>query len=299
MLSEPEAFALMNTLEQRPMMAGDAQVRMSGAGAQNKLMVAFVDGHLAIPTGTTPSTHIIKPPNPRFTNLVANEFFCMTLAKRVGLPVPNCEILWIQSMPCYVVTRYDRRNENQQTVRLHQEDFCQALHIPPEMKYEDEGGPSLSRCFALLQDRISHGAMAGRDRLTLLQGIIFNFLIGNGDAHAKNFSLLYDDRGESLAPFYDLLSTLVYGNRFKDKMAMKLGSESKFRNVSRKRWRELGPTIGFRSDFVLQQLDRLSRKAEAISTTLAEELNATPNTRSPIYKKIVGGIGLSCKSMMA
>jgi len=92
-------------------------------------------------------------------------------------------------------------------------------YISPEIKYENEGGPTLEQCFALLGERIASGYMSGRNKLFLFHGVIFNFLIGNGDAHGKNFSILYEEgAAESLSPFYDLMCTVVYSNAHKAEM---------------------------------------------------------------------------------
>jgi serine/threonine-protein kinase HipA len=286
-LNENEADEIFSALDKRPMMAGEEDVRISGAGAQDKLMIAFVDGKFAIPKGNTPSTHIIKPPIKGLEETVQNEFFCMRLAKAAGLPVPDVSISWIKDRPYYLIERYDRRkNKNGAVTRLHQEDFCQALHIPPEMKYESEGGPTLGQCFAVLDERIKLGLMAGKNKITLLQGVIFNFLIGNGDAHGKNFSILYDGESESLAPFYDLLNTIVYSNSFKARMAMKLNGKYKFNEVALRHFDGLSEAIGFKPDFTRKQIHALSNTVVKAAASLCTELNSNPKTASPIYEKI-------------
>ncbi len=121
--------------------------------------------------------------------------------------------------------RYDRvRDEEDNIQRVHQEDFCQALGIPAEIKYQSAGGPSLADCFGLIREASSAPAL---DLIALLDAVIFNLLIGNHDAHAKNFSLLYrPDQSIRLAPLYDLVCT-VYYEELTDKMAMKIGGEAK------------------------------------------------------------------------
>ena len=286
-LDVSEANHILNDLDKRPMMAGEDDVRISGAGAQNKLMVAFVDGKIAIPLRNTPSTHIIKPPIKGLEDPVQNEFFCMTLAKRVGLPVPEVHLYWIEKKPYYLVDRYDRiLDKSGRMVRLHQEDFCQARHIPPEIKYESEGGPTLQQCFSLLDEKIQSGTMPGRNKIILLKGVLFNFLIGNGDAHGKNFSLLYQDGAESLAPFYDLMSTAVYFNVHKSKMAMKISGKYKFNEVMIRHLERLAVTNGFRIDFFRKQLQDLAKDIHDASEKLCIELNEKPETKSAIYEKI-------------
>ncbi|MCB1558619.1 MAG: type II toxin-antitoxin system HipA family toxin [Alphaproteobacteria bacterium] len=287
-LSDDEADEILSSLDKRPMLVGEDDVRISGAGAQDKLMIAFVDGKIAIPTGQTPSTHIIKPPIKGHPDSVHNEFFCMRLAAAVGLPVPKADIYWLKDKPYYLVERYDRRkNADGVFTRLHQEDFCQALHVPPELKYENEGGPSLEQCFGLLDTRIKSGSMAGKNKITLLQGVIFNYLIGNGDAHGKNFSLLYDGEAESLAPFYDLLSTVIYSDLHKVKMAMKIGGTYKFTDVTDRHWMKLAETIGVRPDFMERQILTMANALQREIGFLYNELNDNPLTASSVYEKII------------
>ena len=287
-LDDNEAAEILTSLDKRPLLAGEDDVRISGAGAQDKLMICFVGGKVAIPTGNTPSTHIIKPAIKGFEDTVHNEFFCMKLADAVGLRVPKVEICWLKEKSYYLVERYDRKREESGIIRrLHQEDFCQAMRISPEIKYESEGGPTLEQCFALLDERIASGYMSGRNKLSLFHGVIFNFLIGNGDAHGKNFSILYEEgAAESLSPFYDLMCTVVYSNPHKAKMAMKLGGKYRFRDVTARHWEKLGEALGFRPDFVRRQVLAMNDKIIEAATVLSGELNKNPGTKSPIYKRI-------------
>jgi serine/threonine-protein kinase HipA len=298
-LENNEALDVLESLEKRPFLAGDGDIRISGAGAQDKLMIAFVNGKIAIPTNTTPSTHIIKPNIKGLKDTVQNEFFSMRLAKAIGLPVPEVQIIWLEQTPFYVVERYDRRiRKTEGIVRLHQEDFCQALQISPEMKYENEGGPSIVDCFSLLESRIKLGKMAGINKMILLRGIIFNFMIGNGDAHGKNFSLLYDGSSEQLAPFYDLLSTVIYADSFKAKMAMKISCKYNFKEVSLRHFETLGDLIGFRKDFIKKQILSVGNNVLNASKKLMNELNSDPRTSSDIYLEIHSIVEMHCKKIM-
>lgn len=298
-LGDDEADEILSSLDKRPLFVGEDDVRISGAGAQDKLMIAFVNGQIAIPTGQTPSTHIIKPPIKNYPDSVYNEFFCMRLAAVVGLPVPKADIYWLKNKPYYLVERYDRRKGADGIyTRLHQEDFCQALHVPPELKYENEGGPSLEQCFGLLDARIKSGAMAGKNKITLLQGVIFNYLIGNGDAHGKNFSLLYDGEAESLAPFYDLLSTVIYSDLHKAKMAMKIGRKYKFSDVYVRHWIELAEVIGVRPDFMRRQMHILANDVAKASTQLFSNLIADTKLSNSAYEKIMAVIVLNHKRLL-
>lgn len=289
-LEEDEAADILTSLDKKPLMAGEDDIRISGAGAQDKLVIAFVDGKIAIPKGNTPSTHIIKPAIKDINDSVFNEYFCMRLAAEIGLPVPEVSILWIKGTPYYVIKRYDRVLVDGEITRLHQEDFCQAMHIAPEIKYEDEGGPSLLDCFNLIDGRIKEGAMPGKAKLTLLQGVLFNYLIGNGDAHGKNFSLLYDGESEDLAPFYDLLCTVVYNNHFKAKMAMKINKKYRFRDVTLSSLEKFAESIGIKNSLLHRQMLTLSNDVANDATQLFSELNKNPETKSDIYESILGSI---------
>lgn len=194
-----------------------------------------------------------------------------------------------------MIERYDRAiDEHGSIVRLHQEDFCQALHLPPEIKYQKEGGPSLAQLFDLIDKRIAIGTMSGHNKVLLLRGVIFNFLIGNGDAHGKNCSLLYQQDEEQLAPFYDLMCTVVYSNFFKAKMAMKLAGRYKFSNVTITQFETLAQQLGFKPNFVNNEIQKLVHKISIAAPTLARELNASTCTKSAMHQQICDVISRHC-----
>ena len=289
---ENRAHDVLTSLQRHPFMAGDDGIRLSGAGAQDKLPITFVDGKIAVPRNGTPSTHIIKPAIQKLEDTVFNEFFCMKLAKAIGLPAPNVSIFRVKDIPYYVVERYDRyKDKNGIVRRLHQEDFCQALQIPPEQKYENEGGPGIADCFSLIENRTKSGSMAGKNKITLLEGLLFNFLVGNGDAHGKNFSILFEEGGaERLAPFYDILCTQVYSNYHKGKMAMKLGGQYRFKDIGIRHFDKLAEENSFREDYVRKVLVQMINRIAHGATDLWSELNKDTCTASPVYEKIVGQV---------
>ena len=215
---------ILQTMHQRPMIAGEDGIRLSLAGAQDKLPIAIRDGQIAIPINGAPSTHILKPINPTFPSLIENECFCLQLADSVGLNTAKASMRISEGHPYLLIERYDRILVQGDIQRYHQEDFCQALAIIPEMKYQREGGPGLLDCFQLLRKVSSLPAI---DLKMLLQGVLFNVIIGNNDAHGKNFSLLYHAHQTRLAPFYDMISTVQYPS-LSAKMAMKIGSKYDF-----------------------------------------------------------------------
>ncbi|MCZ2203685.1 type II toxin-antitoxin system HipA family toxin [Bartonella sp. A05] len=221
-LDDNQLKEILEKIKRYPMLAGEDGYRLSLAGAQSKLAVGFEDGRVQLMKGGAPTTHILKPFIGHIDDSAHNEFFCMKLAKRMGIDVPEVFLHFVNDTPYYLIERYDRQRTDDGTVwRIHQEDFCQALSIAPEMKYEREGGPSIAKCQALISRHTMRPAV---DQLNFMNRVIFNYLIGNADAHGKNFSLLYRQKKPEFAPAYDMLSTAIYPD-LSSKMAMKIGEE--------------------------------------------------------------------------
>lgn len=232
-LSDEDIVAILDELPHRPMLAGKDGLRLSLAGAQDKLPVVFDGDQIGLPRNGTPSSHILKPAIRTLADTVINEGFCLALAEAMQLKPAKSQVRSALGRQFLLVERYDRMTNVQgQRRRLHQEDFCQALGVVPEMKYQNEGGPDLAQCFDLVR-RVTRPSAP--HILRMLDYVIFNALIGNHDAHAKNFSLLYADKSAVLAPLYDALSTAVYPN-LTPKMAMKIGSKYKFSEVQARHW---------------------------------------------------------------
>ena len=260
-LSIEELNAIIRELPQRPLLAGEKGVRLSLAGAQKKLPVHYDGEHYHLGYGSAPSNYIIKPAIEELAGSVENEAYCMALARAVGLDIPTSFIHQHDDLRVFVVKRFDRVLAGDATRRLQQEDFCQALRIPPEFKYETEGGPSLTACVNLLR---TNSTRSGKDVLSLVNWAIFNFLIGNSDAHGKNISLLLLPNGPTLAPFYDLLSTRVYAHYgLTEGLAMKIGGEIDPRAIQKKNWELFAEEIGIKPKLVLSRLKELAQKIEA------------------------------------
>jgi serine/threonine-protein kinase HipA len=281
-LTEEELHRIITELPRRPLLAGEKGIRLSLAGAQNKLPVYMEGEKVFIAGGNSPSTHILKPPIPGFEGTVENEAFCMILAGRVGLPVPAVSIRK-QLDTLLVVERYDRKKDpGGGILRLHQEDFCQALGILPDQKYESEGGPNLSQCFSLLGENSTRPAA---DQSTLLSGVIFNVIIGNSDAHAKNLAILYEEKGPRLAPFYDLLCTRVYPD-LAEKYAMKIGGENRPDWLQLRHWERLADELSLKKRFVLNMIQRMAGMIVMEAETLAEDFRREQDAKA-IIEKIV------------
>jgi serine/threonine-protein kinase HipA len=206
-IDEDQLAELISNLRASPLGASH-RVRVSLGGAQEKLLLTRMpDGRWGRPVEGTPSTHILKPEIRRVARSVANEAFCMRLAKHLKVPVAEVEVVDVNERPVLVVARYDRIVDADGKVqRVHQEDFCQALGLPPRRKYEQEGGPGLRKLAETL------GGVDPNSLPTFLAYLIVHVLVANGDAHAKNYSLLHTPEGVlTLAPLYDVMSTLRYG----------------------------------------------------------------------------------------
>jgi serine/threonine-protein kinase HipA len=256
-LSDIEWQAIIKELPRRPLMAGTEGVRLSLAGAQDKLPVIAHGTQLFLPLGATPSTHILKPESDHFPGLAANEAFCMTLARLAGLKAAAVECRLIGDKPCLLVQRYDRTIGDEGAVRrLHQEDFCQALGFPPERKYQQEGGPLLRDCISLLREWSTTPVLDIRE---FIDGQIFNVLIGNADAHGKNYSMLYQGRERRLAPFYDLVCTLAWSELSKN-LSMKIGKGDALEAITPAHWQVMAQETRLGWPMIRERMDELSRK---------------------------------------
>lgn len=284
-LGEQELEDIFAELPLRPLMAGRDGLRLSLAGAQLKLPVLVRDAGIALPLGNTPSTHIIKPEPERFPGLVATEVFCMTLAKAMGLNVPSVHARQIGGKPCIVVRRYDRGlGADGSLTRIHQEDFCQALGFPPERKYQQEGGPLLRDCIDLLRGWSTVAALDIRD---FLDGLIFNMLIGNADAHAKNYSILYRRGSRRLSPFYDLVCTLVWPELSKSP-AMKIGKSDSIEAITPEHWRIMAEEIRVGWPMLRERMELLCAKAIA---GLQDDTVRSAPTDEAMSERVAGIIG--------
>lgn len=193
---------------------------------------------IGLAKGGRPTTHILKPFIQALDGTVENELFCLRLAARLKLPVPAVEMRHCGAIPFLLVERYDRAPRKDGTItRLHQEDFCQALSVPPELKYEEEGGPGTERSLNLIGRATARPAA---DRLHFIRALIFHYLVGNADAHGKNYALLYRGKVPDLAPLYDVVCTAAYP-RLAKKQAMTIGGRAVPDTIQLQHWLTLVP----------------------------------------------------------
>ncbi len=269
-LDDAGLIRVLDALPVRPLLAGEEGLRLSLAGAQSKVPVVLVDGAVALPAPGQPTTHILKPPISRFVATTENEAFVMRLAAAIGLDVAPVEARIVQDRTFLLVQRYDRAfDDNRQVCRIHQEDFCQALGVPPETKYASEGGPTFKDCFALLRRVAARPAV---DVLKLLDAVTFNVIVGNADAHGKNFSIFYDSEGPRLAPLYDLLATVAYRD-FSPKFAMKIGRRGTLAELDAKGWAAFAADAGLGLPLIRRRVAEISRgileKASVVASALS------------------------------
>lgn len=222
-LSTEEMDQLLAFLPQQPLLAGtDNGIRLTLPGVQHKLPLHCDDEQFALPRNGAVSTHIVKLDNAQYPHVVANEAYCMWLAKACGLDVPTVSILRQTKRSALAVERFDRNLSDHPVQRLHQENFCQAYGLLPDHHYEHLGGLGFRACRELIDQAVLTPAVARR---RLLEWALFNWVIGHADAHGKNLTLVYDQLGQaSLAPFYGLISTMAYPS-LGQKMAMAYGGE--------------------------------------------------------------------------
>jgi serine/threonine-protein kinase HipA len=234
-VSDDDIAALLNDLGRSPLGIGtDREFRISIAGAQEKTALLFWNNTWHIPHGTTATTHILKPQIGRLPNgidlseSVENEYLCMKMIAALDMPVAPVDMAEFSGKRALIVERFDRLwTKDHRLLRLPQEDCCQALSVPPNLKYESDGGPGVRDIATLLK---------GSDepetdlRLFFKAQLLF-WLLGATDGHAKNFSLRLSPGGRfRLAPLYDVMSAQPNADagqiqRKQMRMAMALGRQ--------------------------------------------------------------------------
>ena len=276
-------------LLQRPFLVGEDGVRLSLAGAQRKSVLAVLDSNgapvlrlpgdgdiLAIPRHGAPSTVILKPDNPALPGIVENETYCLRLAQAIGITSAEAVVLSAGSRNAICVLRYDRRiGGNSEIQRVHQEDFAQANGMPPERKYERGvlAGPDL----ATLLGTGRH--LPSADALSLLDQLIFNILVANTDAHAKNYSLLLPvGAGPRLAPLYDVLTALpwpVVTQYFAQNVA---GRKRKPGDIAARHWDAIAKAAGCGPADVRKRVKELVHGIVAKRALVTETVAALPGS---------------------
>src|SRR5258708_10485478 len=197
--------------------------QFSLAGAQAKTALLHQNGRWGLPHGAAATTHILKPAVVGLDDHDLNEHLCLDDARRAGLIAARTRVVRFGDQTAIVVERYDRRKVRNQVFRVHQEDRCQALGLPPTQKYQNDGGPRPEQIVELLRRGMSP-FNADNAVARFFDALAWNWLIVGTDAHSKNYSLLLAGGEVRLPPLYDIASALPHGiHARKLKIAMKIG----------------------------------------------------------------------------
>jgi serine/threonine-protein kinase HipA len=289
--------------------------QFSLAGAQPKTALLFDGQRWGVPSGRTPTTHILKPPTGSFAGFAENEHLCLALARALGLPTADSEVRQFEDVTAIVVRRYDRVRitdasaqslqvlalqaaaKTASVYRVHQEDFCQALRVHPSLKYQSDGGPGPKQIVGLLRANASdqrtkeRGApsAADEDIATLVDALILNWLIGGTDAHAKNYSILIGGGGlVRLAPLYDVASILAYPDidPQKAKLAMKIGNSYRLRDIGLSQWRKLSAELHLDGDAVVARVQAMAAELPDQLADVVSSMHGAGLTH-PVISKLV------------
>jgi serine/threonine-protein kinase HipA len=278
----------------------EGQFSLSGAQAKTALYFDSRRRRWGVPQGRTPTTHILKPAVNEFDEFALNEHFSLTLATRVGLAAADTECRVIGGIPTLIAKRYDRIRIKDSYQRIHQEDCCQALGIPPGSKYENQGGPGFADIMALLEGSDDPAI----DRERFMRIACLSYLIAATDAHAKNFSLLYSRGTERysmrLSPLYDIASAWPYPDQIqakKMKLAMRIGGHYRLREIQPRHFEELAKSCRYSPEALLAALaDLAKRLPDEASTIIAELQNAS--IRSHMLHILLDGLVSHCKAIL-
>ena len=272
----------------------------SVAGAQPKTaLLLSADGTTwGIPSGQTPTTHILKPSSLGLAGHVENEHFCQMLAQAAGLRAASSSVCWFEDEVVIASQRYDRRRmQDGRIARIHQEDACQALAVPPWEKYERDGGPGAAR---IMNEILSYSSRPDVDRKTFMDAVAFNFVILGTDAHAKNYSLLLGAANAMrLAPLYDIASVLPYAHIRDDgnlKLAMSVERYYRPNEIMPRHWTKLAQRASYDPDALLATIGRYVVELPDLAADVAGKCRAEGLT-TPVVDDLVDGIAERCAQL--
>ena len=268
LLAEKKLAEYIQNINTRPLLKAKDKLRLSLAGAQEKLPLTYMDGKFYLPKNGAPSTHIVKPTGiGELSNLSANEYICSKLAENCGLPTSKTELKQMYGTEFLLIERYDRVHEKNSISRIHQEDACQALGILSDRKYQNDGGPSLVDVYNLVKNNTTIPITETRK---FIQYAIFNLVIGNCDAHGKNYSLVFRDKKIQLAPIYDTVCTIIYPNLTR-KVSMKFGKHYEFKKINRDDLELLAGQLALKPKTILSCYDEIIAKLSDAFNMIKED----------------------------
>ncbi len=273
--------------------------RWSLAGAQSKIALHFdpVGQQWGDPSGEFATTHILKPTIEGIIDHDLNEHLCLAATRHLGLPTAHSQIRDFDGERVIVVERYDRRWIDGSLHRVHQEDMCQAMGLPPQRKYQSDGGPSATDIADLM--RRERPASAQQDIETFARALVLNWLIVGTDAHAKNYSVLLAGNQARLAPLYDLGSGLLLGEHIRKlRLAMKISGEYAPFRIERRHWSQLASDFGINGESLIDSArDLAAHLPDALLT--AAQVPAIADIRSPTPQRLVDRAAEWCRSCTA
>jgi len=275
---------LLKTLARAPLGLGeDKEFRISVAGAQEKTALLYHKGKWRKPHGATPTTHILKTQigtlqnGIDLSNSVENEYYCLKLMSAFGLPTAAAEIRVFGKTTALVIERFDRKwTDEGRLLRLPQEDFCQALSVPPGLKYQSLGGPGIIEGLNLLKGSDT----PTEDQKSFLKAQVLFWLIGATDGHAKNFSIYLGRGGRfRLTPVYDVLTaqpSLVTRQieRKQMKLAMFVGDSRHYRldEIKGRHFVQTTERAGLPGSLAKDVLEEVAKAADAAITSVETQL---------------------------
>jgi len=263
-ITDDELANRITNIEENSIVIWDKKERLSLAGVQEKLPVIIKDGQIGLGDGLLSSTHIMKFQTKKHANIVVNELFCMKLAQKINLNVAEVELYRFKEHPVLMVKRFDRIYKENRVERLHVIDSCQMLDLSSTHKYERNFGSGRDvkdiregASFSKLFKSADICEVPARAKLEMLNWSIFNLIIGNSDAHGKNFSFFVDKRGIRPTPFYDMLCIIAHENVEHD-LAMAYGDEFNPNEIKAYQLREFADAIGLNFKLISQSIDKIA-----------------------------------------
>ncbi len=273
----------------------EGDFRISIAGVQEKTAFLQINGEWHLPLGSTPTSHIFKPPikdrpyGADLSDVSWNEWLCLVLCQTLGVESANAEVQMFDDMPVIVLERFDRVWRDRVLYRIPQEDICQSLSIPPMRKYQSDGGPSFSDVLGFL-----NGAVEPRkERIQFFKAQVVFWLLAAIDGHAKNFSVFLTPEGYRLTPVYDVMSADPYPEFSPEnvKMVMAVGDGQHYRldQILPEHFYQTGRKSGLSKDDMDEIFSQLAGRLDnAISKAgdLAAKSGMPSKTSEPILQGI-------------
>ncbi len=264
-LTEPELRNVVAALPSHPLLLEVEGARFTLPGEHHKIPVRVVSGQIALTLGNTLSSHIAKPAKPGLRESVMNEGFCLELARELGLPTVNATVRHGPAT-LLLLERMDRHYIDGAWAAIHMEDFAQLMGVPPEQKFQREGGLGTRDCIECIK---RYSVMPAADIRVFLRWLVFCYLIGNGGGHAKQLTMRHLPDGPRLSPLYGLMSTHVYP-ALNGRLAMSIGAEDRPDWIIPARWRELADEAGIKSAYVLSLVRELAALTPHSAAKVAE-----------------------------